>query len=64
MISRNKGIFSLDFLVPNLGLLFAIAVVQFAYITYVTPKANDLMLKRKVLAGLAKRACAVTSGGE
>jgi biopolymer transport protein ExbB/TolQ len=50
MISRNKGILSLDFLVPNLGLLFAIVSVQLFYVNYVTPHANDLMLKRRVLS--------------
>ena len=50
MISRNKGIFSLDFLVPNLGLIFAIIAVQLLYTNYVTPQADDLMLKRKVMS--------------
>ena len=50
MISRNKGILSLDFLVPNVGLLFAIISVQLLYSNYVTPRAEDLMLKRRVLA--------------
>jgi len=40
MISRNKGILSLEFLVPNVGLLFAIISVNLFYATVVTPQAR------------------------
>ncbi len=50
MISRNKGIFSYEFLVPLLGLIFSIVAVQMFYATIVTPRADDLMLKRRVMA--------------
>jgi biopolymer transport protein ExbB/TolQ len=50
MISKNKGFLSLEFLVPNLGLLVAIAVVNTFYHYVVTPRAEDLMLKRRVMA--------------
>ena len=50
MISKNKGFLSLDFLVPNLGFLFAIFAVNMLYHYVVTPHASDLMLKRRVMA--------------
>jgi biopolymer transport protein ExbB/TolQ len=50
MISRNKGFFSLEFLVPNVGLLVAILSVETWYATIVRPHAEELMIKRKVMA--------------
>jgi len=50
MISRNKGIFSLEFLVPVLGLLFAAVSVVTLYMTVVTPRANDLLIERRLKA--------------
>lgn len=50
MISRNKGIFSLEFLVPVLGLLFSVVAVSIFYSTVVTPKASDLLIERKLKA--------------
>ncbi len=50
MISRNKGILSLEFLVPNLGLLFAILFVELCYSTVVRPRAEELMISRKLQA--------------
>jgi biopolymer transport protein ExbB/TolQ len=50
MISKNKGFLSLDFLVPNVGFIFAIVAVNLFYHYIVTPKAEDLMLKRRVMA--------------
>jgi biopolymer transport protein ExbB/TolQ len=50
MISRNKGILSLEFLVPNVGLLVAILSVMVFYAKYVTPNAEDFMARRKLLA--------------
>ena len=50
MISRNKGIMSLEFLVPLGGLLFAIVSVVTLYATVITPTANDLMIRRHVMA--------------
>lgn len=50
MISRNKGFLSLEFLVPNVGLLVAILSVETWYATVVRPHADELMIKRKVMA--------------
>ena len=50
MISRNKGILSFEFLVPVLGLLFAILSVVTLYKTVITPRAKDLMIRRQVMA--------------
>jgi biopolymer transport protein ExbB/TolQ len=47
MISRNKGIFSLEFLVPTVGFFFSIFVVEVFYQMVVTPAADALMIKRK-----------------
>ena len=49
MISRNKGFFSVEFLVPILAFLFALISVQIVYATYVTPNAKDFMVKRQIL---------------
>ena len=54
MISRNKGILSLEFLVPNVGLLVAILGVTMFYRHVVTPRANELMIERKVMADQGK----------
>jgi biopolymer transport protein ExbB/TolQ len=50
MISRNKGIFSLEFLVPVIGFIFAVATVETWYHFIVTPAANDFMAKRRIIA--------------
>jgi biopolymer transport protein ExbB/TolQ len=50
MAARNKGIFSLDFLVPNLGLIFAIILVEGVYATVVRPRANDLAITSRLTA--------------
>jgi biopolymer transport protein ExbB/TolQ len=50
MISRNKGFLSLEFLVPNVGLLVAILTVTCFYTYYVTPHAAEFMLRRSVMA--------------
>ncbi|MSU70276.1 MAG: MotA/TolQ/ExbB proton channel family protein [Opitutaceae bacterium] len=50
MISRNKGILSFEFLVPILGLLFAIVSVVTLYKTVITPRAKDLMIRRQVMS--------------
>lgn len=48
MISRNKGIFSLEFLVPNVGLLVAIVGINLLYHYVVTPRAKELLIERQV----------------
>ncbi|MBL9204078.1 MAG: MotA/TolQ/ExbB proton channel family protein [Opitutaceae bacterium] len=53
MISRNKGILSLEFLVPNLGLIFAIVVTEMFYSAVVRPNAEELLLKSRVLRAQA-----------
>jgi biopolymer transport protein ExbB/TolQ len=50
MISRNKGIFSLEFLVPVIGFVFAIVTVQIWYHFIVTPAAEEFMAKRRIIA--------------
>jgi len=50
MISRNKGIFSSDFLVPAIGLLLAILIVEPFYRTIVRPRAEEIALKQRVMA--------------
>ncbi len=50
MISRNKGILSLEFLVPNVGLLVAILGIGLVYHYFVTPRSRELMIERQVKA--------------
>lgn len=50
MISRNKGILSLTFLVPVLGLLFSVLVVETYFSLVVRPKAQEIALKQRVMA--------------
>jgi biopolymer transport protein ExbB/TolQ len=47
MISRKKGLLSLDFLVPNLGLLLAILLVEGIYSTWIRPRAEELLIERR-----------------
>ena len=49
MISRNKGFFSVEFLVPILAFLFALVSVELVYASYVRPNAKDFMVKRQIL---------------
>ena len=56
MISRNKGMLSLEFLVPVLGFFFAIAAVESFYHTVVTPRAEELMVKRRLTSAQTKSA--------
>ena len=50
MISKNKGFLSLEILVPVLGFFFAFFAIRILYAYVVTPRASDLMLKRRVMA--------------
>ena len=50
MISRNKGIFSLEVLVPVLGFLFAVVSTYIFYDLVVTPRAKEGMVKRRLAA--------------
>ncbi|MGH7943516.1 MAG: MotA/TolQ/ExbB proton channel family protein, partial [Opitutaceae bacterium] len=50
MISRNKGIFSSEFLVPALGLIAAIVLVEPFYRLVVRPRAGEIELKQRVMA--------------
>jgi biopolymer transport protein ExbB/TolQ len=50
MISRNKGILSLEFLVPVLGLIFAAIVVNVWYAKSVIPRAVEAETRRKLAA--------------
>ena len=56
MISRNKGMLSFEFLVPVLGFIFAVATVEIFYHTVVTPRADELMVKRRLTAAQTKTA--------
>ena len=49
MISRNKGIFSIEFLVPVMAFVISVVVVQLWYRVYITPHAADFMVKRKLM---------------
>lgn len=53
MLSRNKGIFSLDFLVPNLGLVFAVLLVESLFSTIVRPRAAELDITGRLIAAQA-----------
>ena len=50
MISRNKGIFSLDFLVPAVGLIVSLILVEFCYATIVRPRVREIELRQRVMA--------------
>lgn len=56
MISRNKGMLSFEFLVPVLGFFFAVAAVEIFYHSVVTPRAEELMVKRRLTAAQTKSA--------
>lgn len=50
MTSRNKGIFSLEFLVPNVILLIVVVVgVEAFYRAIVRPRAAELLIERQVM---------------
>jgi biopolymer transport protein ExbB/TolQ len=49
MISRNKGIFSLEFLIPIFAFLIAGIGVEIMYRAWVHPNANEFMVKRRLL---------------
>ncbi len=49
MIFRNKGVLSLEFLVPFLGLVVAFAIVQPYYALVVRPRAEAIEMKHKVV---------------
>ncbi|HTL68739.1 MAG TPA: MotA/TolQ/ExbB proton channel family protein [Lacunisphaera sp.] len=54
MASRNKGIFSLEFLVPNVFLLIIVVfAVEAFYRVIVRPRAAELMLERQVMLSQA-----------
>jgi biopolymer transport protein ExbB/TolQ len=49
MISRNKGIFSLEFLFPIFAFVFSAIVIQILYKTWVHPNEKEFMVKRRLL---------------
>ncbi|HKB57290.1 MAG TPA: MotA/TolQ/ExbB proton channel family protein [Lacunisphaera sp.] len=54
MASRNKGIFSLEFLVPNVFLLIAVIIsVELFYRAIVRPRAAELLIERQVMMNQA-----------
>lgn len=50
MTSRNKGIFSPEFLVPALGLLVSIILVEPFYRLVVQPRAEEIELRQRVMS--------------
>lgn len=50
MISRNKGIFSLEFLFPIAAFLFTALTIEIWYRAVVRPRAEDFMVKRRLMA--------------
>lgn len=50
MTSRNKGIFSAEFLVPAIGLLIAISVVEPFYRMVVRPRADMIERRQRVMS--------------
>lgn len=54
MLSRNKGFFSLEFLVPIVAFLIAAITVETWYRLYINPQSTDFLIKRRVI---------VTQGG-
>jgi len=50
ILSRNKGIFSLDFLVPNIGLLVSILLVEGFFATVVRPRVAELEITQRLTA--------------
>src|SRR5687768_3224743 len=50
MISRNKGFFSLEFLVPIFAFLIAVITLEVTYRFYVRPLSNDFLIKRRIIS--------------
>lgn len=50
ILSRNKGIFSLDFLVPNVGLLVAVLLVEGFFALMVRPRVAELEITARLAA--------------
>jgi biopolymer transport protein ExbB/TolQ len=61
MISRNKGIFSSDFLVPAIGLVIAAIIVTPFYSMVVRPRAEEIALRQRVMAA---QGAAASDGSE
>lgn len=49
MISRNKGILSLGFLVPIVSFIISSVIVWAAYVYYVWPKSEEFLIKRRLV---------------
>jgi len=56
MTSRNKGIFSPEFLVPALGLLVSILIVEPFYRMVVQPRAEEIELRQRVMSAQGSNA--------
>lgn len=50
MISRNKGILSSDFLVPFIGLIVAVLLVEPFYALVVNPRVKDIEVKMRFMS--------------
>ncbi len=53
MFSRNKGILSRNFLVPNLGLVFSVIFILVLYRTIITPRATEEIITGQLMAAQA-----------
>lgn len=60
MIPRNKGIFSPEFLVPAIGLILAILIVEPFYRIVVRPRAEEIGLKQRVMSAQGATAAQAT----
>lgn len=50
LTTRNKGLLSLEFLIPNLGLIFAIILVEGFFTTWVRPRAAEVEITQRLVA--------------
>lgn len=50
ILSRNKGIFSLDFLVPNVGLLASVLLVEAYFSLWVRPRVAEFEITARLAA--------------
>ncbi|HEX2852559.1 MAG TPA: MotA/TolQ/ExbB proton channel family protein [Opitutaceae bacterium] len=53
MISRNKGILSLDFLVPTIAFIVSLVLVEFYFSRVVRPAATALEIRARLMAAQA-----------
>lgn len=54
ILSRNKGILSRDFLVPNIGLIVSIVFVWIFFVTVVNPRVEQIEITQRLAAAQQK----------